>query len=279
MTIGGSCTPRVAAAALAVVVAGIAAAGCGGKGSTTATTHVAATTTSHPSTAPAPTTSTAGVGTVAVALPVVACQTTSPRLQETTTTQPAGTSEVDVPSSMKGQLSVYIDALGLLAVVAPTGFDCQAAVGEDGSGTLAAYPPTEQPAHDQNGFVEPQSLARAVTAIETSACSSCTLAQACPYFATAATTWQQEYGRPCPGSVPASEKVTPLGSTAVGIADPPGAKGGAVPSGGPDPANAVMTYVPGNPNGSFLGTCTLPSGQHAVCTASLNAFLARYGNE
>jgi hypothetical protein len=61
------------------------------------------------------------------------------------------------------------------------------------------------------------------------------------------------------------------------FADPPGVRGTGVPSGGQYPANGVMTYYPRAANGSWMETCTLPAGQKAECTASLNAFLARYG--
>lgn len=54
-------------------------------------------------------------------------------------------------------------------------------------------------------------------------------------------------------------------------------RGTGVPSGGQYPANGVMTYYPRAANGSWVETCILPPGQKAECTASLNAFLARYG--
>ena len=47
-------------------------------------------------------------------------------------------------------------------------------------------------------------------------------------------------------------------------------------SGRPFPANGVMTYIPGNNNGSYLETCTLPDNAHTTCTALLNDFVARY---
>lgn len=37
-----------------------------------------------------------------------------------------------------------------------------------------------------------------------------------------------------------------------------------------------MTYLPHNPNGSYLETCALPEVAHSTCTAVLNDFLARY---
>jgi len=91
-------------------------------------------------------------------------------------------------------------------------------------------------------------------------------------------------GSPCTSTPPSAESIAPLSSTVVSFSDPPGTAGGANPSGGQYPANAVMTYVMnppgsvGNTVTSWLETCTLPYSQHALCTSVLNDFVARYKN-
>lgn len=65
----------------------------------------------------------------------------------------------------------------------------------------------------------------------------------------------------------------------VDFEDPPGVSGDGSPSGGPYPANgvAVLDNSP-TPSSAYKETCTLPSSQHALCTAVLNSFIASYGN-
>jgi hypothetical protein len=71
--------------------------------------------------------------------------------------------------------------------------------------------------------------------------------------------------------------VDPISTTLVAFLDPPGVKGDGDPSGGPWPANGVMIYNPGAPNGSYLETCTGPASLTPTCTAALNAFSTAYG--
>ena len=75
-----------------------------------------------------------------------------------------------------------------------------------------------------------------------------------------------------------AEISTTTGSSEVGFEDPAGVAGDGLPSGGQEPANGVMLYMPkqGEPAAS-LATCTLPAPQHDVCTAVLNHFGALYG--
>jgi hypothetical protein len=60
--------------------------------------------------------------------------------------------------------------------------------------------------------------------------------------------------------------------------DPPGIAGSGWPSGGADPANGVVGLV-GSPENELVyrSTCTLPASEHAICTASQNDLISRYG--
>jgi hypothetical protein len=83
----------------------------------------------------------------------------------------------------------------------------------------------------------------------------------------------------CPKTRPAEETIYQINSGVIGFEDPLGVAGDGDPSGGPYPANGVMTYYSGNDNGSWLDTCTLPNSEHALCTVALNAFVEFYGGD
>ena len=162
-----------------------------------------------------------------------------------------------------------------MELLGPLGWSCTASYGADGSGGVAVYPAGE-PAPEGQPFRA--SSAEAIVGSETSACVGCGEGQACPLFAAAAQDFEQGFGRACPSARPAAESVEDLGPGVVGFLDPSGVAGDGNPSGGPDPANGVMTYHPGNQNGSWLDTCTLPQSEHPLCTAALNLFVADYGD-
>ncbi len=68
------------------------------------------------------------------------------------------------------------------------------------------------------------------------------------------------------------------GRSEVGFEDPAGVAGDGIPSGGLNPANGVMLYLPAQGKASaYLATCTLPAARHDMCTAVLNHFIALYG--
>jgi hypothetical protein len=124
--------------------------------------------------------------------------------------------------------------------------------------------------------LSPGSPDEAIVGLETSACQGCTNGQACPLFTAAASAFLNQIGHMCPDVRPPSESVYPISSGVVGFQDPPGVSGEGRPSGGQNPANGVMTYYPGNPQGSWLDTCTLPTGEKDRCTAALNVFVTGY---
>ena len=89
-------------------------------------------------------------------------------------------------------------------------------------------------------------------------------------------TTQSDLGHGC-SAPPSAETVSQISSNVVGFEDPPGVKGGGNPSGGPYPANGVVTYSAATQPGTYVGNCTLPQSQHDVCTAVLNYFASLYG--
>ena len=162
-------------------------------------------------------------------------------------------------------LAAYTDTQGYMTVVGPRGWKCSASYGADGSGDVRVFPPSAA-TPKQEGIV----------GSETSACYGCTTGQACALFPAAAKAYQSAYQGACPSHRPPRETTYRLSATVVAFEDPPYVKGEGALSGGPFPANGVMTYAPGNNNGSYLETCTLPDNVHTTCTAVLNDFVARY---
>lgn len=174
---------------------------------------------------------------------------------------------------------MYTDKWGTMRLIGPRHWSCQAAYGADGSGGVAVYPAGQPiPSNWGAGWKLPSSsTVQAVIGNETSACTGCSEGQACPLFASAAKDFLDQIGRPCPATRPVAENVDRLSAGVVAFEDPPGVVGDGLPSGGSYSANGVMTYYPGNPSGSWLETCTLPSDQKDLCTATLNYFAGTYG--
>lgn len=232
--------------------------------STTSTTSTTATT-SNPA------------ADVSVSLPVVACPTSQAGSAATDPTTPPSTLTASVPADLASQLSVYADEVGTMEVLAPSGWDCTASYGVDGSGGVSVVPSGE--VLPGGNSLPAGSQDEAIVGTQNGACQGCAASQACPFFADAN---QADPGLCTDSSPPAEERVTQLATNMVGFEDPPNFAGDADPSGGEYPANAVMTLTH-DPTGStgggwssWLETCTLPYSQQALCTAVLNDFASRY---
>jgi hypothetical protein len=219
---------------------------------------------------------------VAAALPVIVCNTTS-GIPTTTTSLPASVS-VSVPASngQQGNLAVYSDAAGRLMLVGPlTGWTCNGTFGADGSGTLALTPVgTSLPANTGTSWhLAASSPIQAIIPTESGGSTVQGAALACPLFSAAQAATQQDLGKGCSADSPA-ERVVRNSNSSVEVAfqDPPGVAGVGFPSGGQNPANGVMLYLP-KPSEStaYLATCTLPAAQQDLCTAVLNHFVATFG--
>jgi len=122
----------------------------------------------------------------------------------------------------------------------------------------------------------PPSSDEAITGSETGGSPVQAAAQACSFFPAAAAATQSDLGHGC-SSLPASQTMTQISANTVGFEDPPGVAGTGNPSGGPYPANGVVTYSAAVQPGTYVGTCTLPPSDHALCTSVLNYFDSLYG--
>ena len=212
-------------------------------------------------------------------LPLVTCPTTNAGSQSTPSPLPT-TIALTVPKDLANQLAVYSDNAGMMQLIAPRGWECTASFGNDGTGGVDVYPAGGAIPGDTPFTPSP---AEAVVGSETSGCVSCTYGQACPLFAAAAAAIQSQTGVSCAAySLPSGESMEQISPSVVGFEDLPNVAGDGIPSGGPYPANGVMTYYPtteSGHDGSWLDTCTLPYNQSQLCTVALNAFVQMYGNE
>lgn len=206
-------------------------------------------------------------------LAVVKCPTTFALATPPPSVPLPASVRVAVPTSLVGKLTVYADSSDIMKLLAPTGWNCSAAFGADGSGIVTIVPDGEPlPASGQ----DVSSSDQAITASETGGSPVQAAAEACAFFPAAATATETDLGRGCSPRL-LSEIVDPISASVVDFEDPAGTKGSADPSGGPYPANGVMTYSPTTEPGFYLSTCTLPQGAHATCTAALNYFITLYG--
>jgi hypothetical protein len=234
-------------------------------------------TTSAPSatTTTRPTPSAITGATLQARLPVVSCQTSFGVSLPPSPPLPSSIA-LEIPSDFEGQLAIYSDKTGAMKLVGPMGWECSALIGADGSSVVKLYPSGEEPPSNAP-FTEQEQ--QAIVGSQTSACVGCRETQACPLFSAAAADYLNNYQMNCPETRPQAESVDDLSPGVVAFEDPPGVAGDGAPSGGPYPANGVMTYYSGDDHGSWLETCTLPTSEHGLCTVALDTFVSWYGSD
>ena len=212
---------------------------------------------------------------VSATLPVISCPTSYGVALSPAPASLPSSMTASIPRDLANQLTVYADEEGNMKLLGPTGWNCNANFGADGSGGVSVYPSGEAP---PSGQLFSDSTVEAIIGSESSACVGCTEGQACPLFSTAASDYERDYQMGCPEGAPSGESDTPIQDGVVAFQDPPSVAGTGNPSGGSYPADGVMTYHSGDTNGSWLDTCTLPYSQQALCTAVLNNFVLNYGS-
>lgn len=229
---------------------------------------------SHSSSTSVTSTTTTAVETTS--LTVVSCPTTFALATQPSTVPLPTTVSVTVPETQADSLAIYSDTSDLMMLIGPRGWSCVATYGADGSGGVAVYPNGSSfPAVFKSGPPYTSS-SEAVTGTETGGSPVQAAAQACSFFPAAAATTQSDLGHGC-SSRPTSETLAQVSSSVVGFEDPPGVSGTGDPSGGPYPANGVVSYSSTAQPGTYVGTCTLPQAEHDVCTTILNYFASQYG--
>jgi hypothetical protein len=241
-----------------------------------APTTVVPTTVGPTSTVPTTTPPTTVPSTTTASLPLVVCPTTTGVTGQQPVSLPS-TVSVPVSSGQAGHLAVYTDNQGIMKLVAPVGWSCQAEVAADGSSGVDVHPTGEAPSAI-SGSLSAGSTVTAVVGFQTGRSPVQAAATACALFPAAATATEADLGKPCANHPGAAEQVDQISPTVVGFEDPPGTAGTGSPSGGAYAANGVMTYDATGQSPSWTDTCTLPGDEKAVCTTALNAFLTSYGS-
>ena len=176
------------------------------------------------------------------------------------------------PGYTPSQLAVYSDNQGIMELLAPAGWDCQASVGADGSSGIEIYPPSQ-------GAATGSSLAGGSTITEVSGYQTggspfSAASQACQLFPASNSALD---GNTCPMLSPPAPKATLYTDHIIEFTDPPGVTGDAYPSGGAYNASGVMTYFT-KPNAeSWTETCVLAPSRSSLCTAILSSFITSYG--
>jgi hypothetical protein len=246
-----------------IVVSGVVAVAIKDHHDLTAANSSTAQTTTNPS------------GLVSTNLPLSSCNTTYGI---------SGTKPAHLPNYVRemtprgdiGKLKVFADAQGIMELVGPSQWGCDASIGADGTSTLLIGPVNS---NNYSGKLTPSSTVEQISGSQTSACVSCGLGQACPLFAVAAQQYQSDFQQACPTSAPASESITQLTVNVVEFTDPPGVHGDASPSGGAYSSRGAMTFSSGQIVTSWMETCVLPSSQQSLCSASVHDFVSSYGSK
>jgi hypothetical protein len=212
-------------------------------------------------------------------LPVVACRTAVAVAPPSPAAALPATTPATVGAGQAPSLAVYGDTAGEMLMIGPKGWICTAQFGADGSGGLVITPPGEtiSTSPGSRAQVPSSSAVEAIEVYETGASPVQGAALACPVLNAAAQAMARDLNQTCTPHPPA-ETVYPVSENEVAFYDPPGVAGDGAPSGGVNPANGVVLYLPSKGKDSaYLATCTLPAAQHAVCTTVLNDVVTRYG--
>lgn len=209
----------------------------------------------------------AGLGSQGFAqLPTVKCKT-GLGVQQPAVPLDART-VVAIPAADASGLSAYRNSAGT-TLVAPSGFQCEAGIGVDGSEHVTVFPrgsrnPAEYP--QRSGTVVTLDIARA--------CQGCIAEAVCTYFPEAKPVdfyYGGIEGQECP-SKPLREEASYAAKSTVIFYDPPNVEGAGVGSGGPAPSLGAVSYAEGI--GVRKVSCTLPTGQAEICAGIVGATFA-----
>jgi hypothetical protein len=156
---------------------------------------------------------------------------------------------------------------GTRTLLGPKGWHCEAAVGVDGSSSMAITPPG-QPAPSGSPAPDEQ----AVTASTGGVCVGCVASMACGLFPEAWNLFAQP-DLSCPATLKLREQVTRPRPRSAVFEDPPGVAGTGEPSGGRYRAIGFLVFDPGTAAGgsgqttpsALKVTCTLTDAMAQIC--------------
>ena len=180
-------------------------------------------------------------------LTIVRCPTTFAAGTPPTTAPLPTSTAVNVPADETANLVVYGDDAGIMMLVGPSGWTCHGSYGADGSGGLVISPVGESvPSDPDVGWhPSPPSSDEAIVGYETGG-SPVEGAESGVSPVHVGGGGREAGSRSTVRRAASSHErsSTKTGSSDVAFEDPEGVAGDGIPSGGQDPANGVMLYVP-----------------------------------
>lgn len=267
--------PRVIVPVLAVAAVGIGF-GVGAATSSSGPKGAAATTstTASPTTVPTATTrAPATTSTVPNSLiSVVSCPTTYGVSGGASGTALGQTIPVELAPATASQLDFYSnDQKTVTPILGPRGWNCRAEVATDGSIGIDVFPSSKS--DRRRGPAPPGD---GIHAISQGACQGCVYATVCALVPGAAQQLGYTQGGISCTARPAGETLDWLAGTATGnpsVRDVIGFEDPSTP-----PTDGVVLYdspTGQSPGASSQESCTLPAGEHPLCTAILDDFVSR----
>ncbi len=191
--------------------------------------------------------------TATVTIPVVGCPAWFGG--EGTLPSPPSTGNVTLPSDVAREFSLY--GMDKALILAPKGWKCSGGVGMDGSFEVKIADPAD-------------ALATVSVVGAIGADRGYILRIACPFFADAAKTAEQDFPGIVTCSVPSGERVVRVDETDVEFVDAPGVTGTGDGSGS---AYAVSGIVHYDGKGASKVSCALPPASMSLCQPILDAFV------
>jgi len=209
------------------------------------------------------------------AVAVVVCSTKYGYVPPPPTSVPPRSITTSLPTKFLGRATYYTDSSGVLTVLGPKGWQCNAEIGADGSGALIIYPRNEEVPLGTLGLgwrLSPGSNAEAITASESGGSLTQASAEACSYFTSAAKATRLAFGPGCPRP-PSREEISRTSTGTVLLKDPPGLHGGGMPSGGRFAAISVLSYSQQDRPALLRATCVLSSKRRSLCNSVIELFM------
>jgi hypothetical protein len=198
-----------------------------------------------------------------VQVPVSRCPTAFGVQGEKTKTPPA-TMPVTLASAVARKVSFYA---GAITVLGPAGGKCASSEGADGSAGITIVPTGGDPQHPTAG----------VTVQEVPACQGCMADLVCAFFPAAGK--NLGYSFTCSGSSNLKDEiVTHVAPNVVRFEDPANVRGNGANSGGVNPVQGLVFYLPPHRKWSDDAArieCALPASKSDVCSAVLDDYLAQ----
>jgi hypothetical protein len=201
-------------------------------------------------------------------VPVVACPTDAAMPQPTPV---PSSSNITLPNTGLPPLALYADNQLSAKALAPSGWNCQAAIGVDGGEGLSIWPPDANPSPGQ-------SAQQGIFVSYQPACQGCIYYMVCGLLPQAVTDLASLYGE-CNHKPPIGESHQALSESAASFEDPAGVAGMGTASGGAQTAIGIVVFHSGGPSAASTAaveTCVLPAAQRSFCSALLADFQSRF---